>query len=305
VKETALNFGPGGRLVGVLTRPGESESVVEGRPVVIFLNAGILHHVGPNRIHVRLARRLAEVGTTSLRLDFPGVGDSGTLGTGLSLVEEAQESVTQALSYLVEHGVANRFIMFGLCSGADAAFRIASVDPRVVGLVLVDPTHLFPTRRTWALRLARAAVRPGPWLRLLTGRYGLLRRLRDRVGTGSPDPRRTSSLDPQPSPDHAPRRDGTATLMTSEARELAAQGLARLLERGVRICHIITGDQKELYNYRTQLLDAFPEVDLRSATRLELFEAAQHTFPREADRVALERVVTEWVDEEHFPEVGT
>jgi len=305
MRESALNFGPAGRLVGVLTRPDEASETPGNPPAVIFLNAGILHHVGPNRIHVRLARLLAAQGTTSLRLDFPGVGDSATLGTELSLVEEAQEAVQCALGYLEDRGVARRFIIFGLCSGADAAFRTACLDSRVVGLVLVDPTHLFPTRRTWALRILRAARRPGPWMRLVSGRYGIFRRLRSHLGrrTDSQGSRLSGSAGTA-SEGESPR-GGTSRILTSEARDLASEGLAGLIARGVRICHVITGDQQALYNYRTQLLDAFPELDLNRVARLELFPDSQHTFPREADRQELERVVAEWVAAEPFPEPVT
>lgn len=311
MKETALNFGPSGRLVGILTRPDAGEPDSGDHPAVVFLNAGILHRIGPNRIHVRLARALASQGICSLRLDFPGVGDSGTLGTTLSLIEEAQESVTQAIGYLADRGLAHRFIVFGLCSGADAAFRMACTDPRVVGLVLVDPTYLFPTRRTWRLRLVRAALRPGPWIRLLSGRYGVLRRLRSRIGGRSEDGPGDLVSNPGSQGDGSSGPGagratagygGVSTRLTTKAREVASEALAGLVDRNVRICHIITGDQRELYNYRTQLLDAFPELELERVTQLELFETARHTFPLEADRVELEDTVTEWVAKESFSE---
>jgi len=300
VRETALNFGPGGRLVGVLTRPDASPSGAGEHPAVVFLNAGILHRIGPNRIHVRMARKLAQRGVASLRLDFPGVGDSRTLGTGLSLVEEGQESVRAALTHLADHGVADRFVVFGLCSGADAAFRTACVDSRVVGITLVDPTRLFPTRKTWILRGIRAALRLGPWGRLLTGRYNLLRRLADRFRPVPPNTAGGASAESGEDPE----RDGSAGRLTHQARELASQALAGLIERDIRICHIITGDQWELYNYRTQLLDAFPELDLEPVTRLELFRDAHHTFRREADRRVLEETLIDWVTGERFTEPG-
>ena len=54
--ETAVLFGPRQTLVGVLTDPGAPAP--PDRPAIILLNAGRIHHVGPNRLHVKLARRL-------------------------------------------------------------------------------------------------------------------------------------------------------------------------------------------------------------------------------------------------------
>ncbi len=194
MKETALNFGQGGSLVGILTRPDE---VQQGDLAVIFLNAGILHRVGPNRIHVRLARHLADRGVTSLRMDLPGVGDSGMLGTGLSLAEEGRQGIHAAMDLLQRQEVASRFVVFGLCSGADAAFQIACLEPRVVGIALVDPTRLFATWQSWARKILRGALRPAAWLRLFTGRHHVLRRLQRKLGMG---PEEQGSTPHEPTP---------------------------------------------------------------------------------------------------------
>jgi hypothetical protein len=47
-------------LVGVLTKADEESDT--SRPTVVFLNAGMVHRVGPNRLHVRLARGRAPRG---------------------------------------------------------------------------------------------------------------------------------------------------------------------------------------------------------------------------------------------------
>src|SRR5690606_23478543 len=144
-------------------------------------NAGILHRIGPNRLHVRLARRLARAGVTSLRLDLPGLGDSRTLGTSASVAEQNQRAVSAALDALEGRGVAHRFVLFGLCSGADDASRCACADPRIVGMCLIDPPTLFPTWRSRATHALRWAKRPRSWFRLVTGRYGLLRYAAERA----------------------------------------------------------------------------------------------------------------------------
>ena len=50
--------GDSGGAVAILTEPG-SEITGQQRPSVTLLNAGVIHRVGPHRLHVRLARALA------------------------------------------------------------------------------------------------------------------------------------------------------------------------------------------------------------------------------------------------------
>src|SRR5262249_32019788 len=77
VREIALWLAdpPGARpLFGVLTGPAGGGDPT--RPLILFLNAGAVHRVGPNRMYVTLARAFAERGLTSARIDLGGLGDS-------------------------------------------------------------------------------------------------------------------------------------------------------------------------------------------------------------------------------------
>ena len=67
MKEEAIVFGDDDHLIGIFTHaamPGENA------PVFIQLNAGMLHRVGPNRLSVKIAKALSEIGIPSFRFDF-------------------------------------------------------------------------------------------------------------------------------------------------------------------------------------------------------------------------------------------
>ena len=92
----------GGRGFGLLTR---SKGAPKGRAVVLF-NAGLIHRMGPFRLHVHLARRLAEQGLDVFRFDMPRIGDApaGTHPDAESVVREALDAVqasTGARSFIV------------------------------------------------------------------------------------------------------------------------------------------------------------------------------------------------------------
>lgn len=176
--EIVVEFGPAGRLVGVLSRPDAGRAPAAADVAVIITNAGIIHRVGPNRLHVRLARFLASHGYPCLRYDLPGIGDSETVGGG-PIAQEKLSATRAALDRLESMGVARRFVMIGLCSGADHSFMTSVVDPRVVGAVVIDPTTVFSTRRhrlNRILRWVRRGLKPRVLWRLLTGHYGILSR---------------------------------------------------------------------------------------------------------------------------------
>ncbi len=136
--EEPFQFGQGGRLFGILTQPNKQARNTQELPVFVFLNSGLIHRAGPRRLYVRIARELAQIGFTSLRVDLAGKGDSFSrshLTTEQSLTEDYEDII----SVLEAHQSQFQLIAFGLCSGADDVIRIVPRDPRIVGMVLLDP----------------------------------------------------------------------------------------------------------------------------------------------------------------------
>lgn len=140
--EEPMQFGEGGRLFGMLTQPNLTPGNTRKLPVFIFLNAGLLHRVGPSRLHVRLARELAAMGFSSLRVDLAGTGDSPRC-VGLTPQQSVAADFEEIMGVLDLHLGDVAFVLFGLCSGADNAIRLTLGERRVVGLVLFDPV-CFP-----------------------------------------------------------------------------------------------------------------------------------------------------------------
>jgi hypothetical protein len=136
--EEVVLFGSASTLVGIVTTP-RGGAVDATRPGVILLNAGLLHRIGPNRLHVELARRLAATGLVALRFDFSGVGDSDVRADDLPFWESTIVEAREAMDFLQRTRGLQRFVLMGLCSGAVNSFHTAHVDPRAIGVVLLDP----------------------------------------------------------------------------------------------------------------------------------------------------------------------
>jgi pimeloyl-ACP methyl ester carboxylesterase len=183
MKEKAALFGESRSMLGILTDP-VIEAGKNHQPAIIFLNAGILHRVGPNRIHVTTAREMAQAGYCAFRFDFSGVGDSSVrmdnLPTEKSMVSETKD----AMDYLNSAKGVNQFILAGICSGADAAFKTAYEDPRVVGLVMINGFNMTRSveelvpdiRMSIQGRYYRKKIfNVDSWRRLLTGKSDIHR----------------------------------------------------------------------------------------------------------------------------------
>jgi dienelactone hydrolase len=141
MREEALLFGETSSLVGIITDPPETE---KGKhlPAIILLNAGIIHHVGPHRLYVKMARRLAAMGFMVLRFDLSGVGDSTVRTDNLPFEKSAVSETREAMDALSAARGVEHFLLSGLCSGATISLTAAYGDPRVVGVMPINArTH--------------------------------------------------------------------------------------------------------------------------------------------------------------------
>lgn len=175
MREEAIRFGERQQLIGVVTAPDQP---VDSAPAVLFFNAGLIHHVGPSRLYVRLARRLSALGFVTLRFDFSGIGDSGVRTDALAIEQAFFADMRQAMDYLKTNYNVGQFILTGHCSGAWMAFLAASEDERIVGSVLMNPEagdeawveydRQRKTSRYYENYYENAVSDPEKWKKLLT-----------------------------------------------------------------------------------------------------------------------------------------
>jgi len=160
----------GDRCIGVLKEANAPSALNVG---VVIVVGGPQYRVGSHRQFRLLADALGEAGITSLRFDYRGMGDSE--GETRSFDSIAQDLKASVDTLLAETRLP-RAVLWGLCDGASAALLYASEDPRVEGVVAVNPWAHAGQMRAYTLlkhyygpRLFSHAF----WRKVLSGRLNL------------------------------------------------------------------------------------------------------------------------------------
>jgi dienelactone hydrolase len=140
IVETPVWVGDTG-LFGIVTEP----PVYNAGPTAVFLSVSQGHRIGPARSWVDLARRWAETGQRSIRIDFSGLGDSPLRHKEQQTFEwcapEAFDDVEEIARWCSPSDPSN-VILIGLCaSGYQAIDSAFSLTPR--GLVAINPSVAF------------------------------------------------------------------------------------------------------------------------------------------------------------------
>lgn len=189
-----------GDAFGILTTPADPPTAPTH--CAVFLNAGAMRHIGPNRLWTEAARELAASGVPSLRVDLESIGEADGDPARRANIGDFYDSgfvaqVVGALDWLEGQRVAPSFRLVGLCAGAYWAFRAGLGDERIETEVLLNSGALvwhpgileerdsrrfgrFLQRRWWRM-LVRREIKASSALRLIRLIPAALRRLAGRL----------------------------------------------------------------------------------------------------------------------------
>ncbi|RMD87659.1 MAG: hydrolase 1, exosortase A system-associated [Alphaproteobacteria bacterium] len=171
----------GATCIGIVHRPP-----VASRTGVVIVVGGPQYRVGAHRSFVTLARSLADAGFAVFRFDYRGLGDSEGEDPGFEALGPDIAAAIDAFHDAVPEVA--RVVLWGLCDGATASVLCAADDPRVAGLVLLNPwvheeaayervllRHYYRRRivsRDFWRQLARGRVKFLDFPRLVIGMIG-------------------------------------------------------------------------------------------------------------------------------------
>ncbi len=231
---------------------------------LLLPNAGFIHRSGPFRLHVHLARMAAKLGIPTIRFDQPGVGDA--------VAPAARPQLDLALQTLDDAEAltgAKQFVVGGLCSAADLGWQLALRDPRVKGLLLIDP--MAQSDSFWfrwgqmQLALHRGPGATFDWLR---------RRLRRPIGANAA---------------------GNAALRDWVDPADAAPQMTQLVERDVRILSLYTGGAANYFTHRRQFAATYGPSAKSPNVSFEHWTDCDHLFYLPEHRERLVQRIAQWL----------
>jgi pimeloyl-ACP methyl ester carboxylesterase len=260
--ERAFRFGRARHLVGVAGIPPGAHRAVG----VIVLNTGLMHRVGPFRLHVELTRRLNALGYPTLRFDLSTLGDSGASAEAASREQQIAADVADAMALLGHQSGCTRFVLVGLCRGAQAAHAAACTEAAVTGAIFLDG-YIY---RTAGFRLRHYLPRllnPARW------RGFLARKLRQAA---------------------EPEEASFGSIYPPRAR--VRRELAGMLARGLKLYFVYSGGIGEQFNHPRQFRECYGRgVARHPAVRMDLLDGTDHTYTLVCDRLRLFGHVEGWL----------
>ena len=124
--------------------PRRGSQAGNDHPTIFFLNAGVIDHVGPAGLWVRLGRSWAEAGFRAIRFDLSGNGDSPVHpGQSRQVIFSShhEQDVVDVLRAAAPRDPSNA-VLVGLCSGGFNSIGPA-IEVKVRGVCAVNPVLTF------------------------------------------------------------------------------------------------------------------------------------------------------------------
>jgi len=290
ITERPVFFGSEVALFGIFTEPCAGEL---RRRAVILLNAGADFHIGSSGINVGLARSWARRGYVVLRMDFAGIGDSGTRpGRPDNEVfpPAAVEDMRAAVEYVRSHYGVRDVTVAGMCSGAYHALQSAIAALPIDRILMVNPQNFFwkEGMSIYGIQVAELVSTPSSaargkvlsrdwWRRLLTGRvdvWYLTKLFAKRIGLSV----------------ESVLRNAARTLRLRLPNDLGWE-LEAIAARGVRMVFVFSRGEPGIDLLRMQAGKSLERLGERYSTHI--IDGADHVFSKLGPRRQLERILSE------------
>jgi acyl transferase domain-containing protein/pimeloyl-ACP methyl ester carboxylesterase len=270
----ALRFGRKEHLIGVIH---EAENQPRALGILLW-NTGISHRIGPFRVHVEMAEKLAQLGFTVFRFDLSRLGDSDMAEHDVSIQDMFTQDIKDAAQILEDRYQIKDMISIGICSGAVDAWYHACQDPRIRGIVMVD-SFVYPTFRHELQFFMKRIFSTKRWKRYIT------RALLPWVAQQALSPV-NDFLDPN-----------------YPTQSVAATETQKLVDRGTEMLVVYTGGFHPWYSYKNQFQAMLKSINFKKKLQLEFWPEVDHLFTLMEDRKRFLRLVQIWIQEKFLKPV--
>ena len=178
------------------------------------------------------------------------------------------------MNYMQRMGKAESFVLFGLCSGADMAFETAKVDPRVVGIVQIDP-YAYKTLRYYWHHYAPRMMHLGRWVHFAKRKLGMVKKAQiDTEVMGELE-------------------------MPSYIREFppyksVLEGYRQIAQNPTHVLAIYTAEADN-YNYANQFSDLFRSAGLSAHSKGVFVHTSDHMITRLNEQTRIIEMIEQWM----------
>jgi len=291
VQEEPIRFGPASGLFGILTQP--AGGAARDRPLIVFSNTAGNYRIGPNRMYVGMARRLATLGFASVRIDVSGIGDSLVWEDDAAnhpYADRLFDDVRAVIQHLRAEGRAERFGIAGLCSGAFVAYHTAVLDPAVTSVVLVN-LQIFAWEEGMSLEVNPLANRDQTayYKRRLFAKDAWMKMLRGGVDVGyilGVAQRRVLDSTRATVARAKAKLSADASRGTPIARAFDALG-----KRGVDVLVVFSGGDPGIDNLNEKIGASMGALKKQPGFTIEVIDGVDHSFTPVWSQTELDRVV--------------
>ena len=276
-RESVIAFKIGDQeLIGIVSKPSKPLSVS-----VLIIVGGPQYRAGSHRQFTLLARALANSGIPAMRFDYRGMGDSdGEART----FENIEEDIAGAIRALVRDCPSTKsVVLWGLCDGASAAMMFGQADPRVKGMVLLNPwvrsdASLAQTylRHYYLSRLTD----PSLWRKILSGAFSPMAAIRSFWENIT----------------QAILNDPSRQKENQDFQSRMLRGLVKFRGRALLILSAPDLTAQE-FSQRVEADKVWKKTLLDARFSRKTLPAADHTFSDPADRLEVERLTVTWITE--------
>jgi len=305
-KVVSFNNKANQKLFGILHVP-DNEAGLETRIGINLLNPGLKNRVAPNRLNVKIARKLCEIGFYVLRFDPFGIGDSeGELSCSNEPIMDLWGAIQRGIfvedtitanSYFISEAKLDKLILIGQCGGGVTAGLTGAGDNRVDGLILIDTPFRIVSSKIDVTDAVMESYTPNQlmeeyirdflkfnWLqRLLPTRTNLLW-LRDKLGI-------IGKL-------YRTRNDNDEENTISERFNYKlAKSLMKFMERGNNICYLFAENDFSLREFNSDFRNNFLENNLNCEKRfsIDIIKNANHIYTESEWQHALFGNIIDWL----------
>jgi len=267
ISEAIHIYGDHKNLQGIATTP---ETYKHKDIAVILLNAGMVRKVGPFNLNVDLARKLSSGGYFVFRFDLAGLGDSTKVNTGKTNYQNAMDDLKATMDHIDSQYNIEKFIIIGLCTGADYAHKISVLDERVVGDVWLDG-YGYPTPAFLIKRITPVLFNP---VRLAKSIAERVRNLFVKTHVSGVD----------------------AYVWKLPERKDYVREMKQLFQRDFKSLYLFSGGVAVYYNYKNQFRDGFQKFGFWKNIEVEHYPEFDHTYTLVDDRHVMIGRVQDWLD---------